>query len=99
MLVFAAKHQKLAALVQSCGMSYSLSVTHLHQVRHGILTHSHSGDIAVVVDQAPLMTRKIKSEDMIVNFICILIEPSEGIYLVVAAIRHRGVDETRGSRA
>ena len=60
-------------------------------------THSHARNVAIVVNQSPLMADEIESQDMIVDFVCVLIETAKCIDLVIAAIGYRRVDEARGS--
>lgn len=62
-------------------------------------THAYARNVAIIVNQAPLMTDKVQPEYVVVDFIRILIKSSKGIYLIVSAIRHRGVHETSGSLA
>lgn len=57
-------------------------------------THSNAGDVPIVVDEVPLMTNKIQAQHMVVNLIRVLVKTTKSIYLVVSAIRHRGVHET-----
>jgi hypothetical protein len=45
------------------------------------------------------MADHVQLKDMIVNLIRILVKPAKGIDLIVAAVRDRGVDQTRGSLA
>lgn len=45
------------------------------------------------------MADDIKPKDVVVDFVSVLIEPAECIYLVVPTVCHRGVDETCGTLA
>ena len=45
------------------------------------------------------MADHVQLKDMIVNLIRVLVKPAKGIDLIVAAVRDRGVDQTRGSLA
>ena len=52
------------------------------------LTHPYARNVAIIVDQAPLVTDKIQSQHMVVHFVGILIKPSKGKYLIVSTVRH-----------
>jgi hypothetical protein len=58
-------------------------------------THSDSWDVAIIINQAPLVTDHIQLQNMVVNLISVLVESSKGIDLVIAAESDRGVYETR----
>jgi hypothetical protein len=58
------------------------------------LTHAHARNVAVVVDQTPLLGLQIQSENMVVDFIGILIEAAESVDLVVTNIGDGGIHET-----
>lgn len=57
-------------------------------------THSNARNVPVVVYQTPLMTRKIQFEDMVVDFVSVLVKASEGVDPVVTTISDRGIDKT-----
>ena len=67
------------------------------ECRH--LTHSDPWDIAEIVHQAPLVSYKVELEYMVVDLVCVLIESSKGIYLVVSAEGNGCVHQTSRSLA
>ena len=58
------------------------------------LTHSHARNVAIVVDQTPLLGLQIESENMIVDFVGILVETTESIDLVIANVGDGSIHET-----
>lgn len=40
------------------------------------------------------MTREVQFEDVVIDFVGVLVKATEGIDAVVTAIGHRGIDET-----
>ena len=59
-------------------------------------THADAWNVAIVVDQTPLLGLQIKPEDVIIDLIGILVESSKGIDLVIADIGDRRIDEAGG---
>ena len=102
MLVLAPKYQEFVALVQRRRMTCQTRLVKLYmrmQCASSARTHSDAGNVAVVVNQAPLVGDQVQLQDMVVYLIGILVEATEGIDLVVSAIGDGGIDQTSGSLA
>ena len=57
-------------------------------------THSHAGNVSVVVDQAPLFSLQVQLEDMVIDLVGVLVEASESINVVVPDIGDGRIDKT-----
>ena len=57
------------------------------------VTHAQAGNVSIVVDQTPLARIQIEFEHVVVYFVGVLIEATEGVDAVVADIGDRGVDQ------
>jgi hypothetical protein len=60
------------------------------------LTHSDARYVAIVIHKAPVVSSKIQFQDVVVDFVGVLVESSKGVYLVVSTMCDRGIHETRG---
>jgi hypothetical protein len=60
-----------------------------------VLTHPHAGDVAIIIDEAPLMADQVQPENMVIDLVCVLIETPEGIDLIISTVSYRGVNKTR----
>lgn len=58
------------------------------------LTHSDARNVAIVVNQAPLMADQVQPQDMVVDFVGVLVETAESVDLVVSAVGDGCIDET-----
>ena len=61
----------------------------------GCVAQPYTWNVPVVVDKAPLVADKIKLQDMIVDLVSVLVEPTKGKDLVVAAVCDGCIDEAR----
>jgi Fe-S cluster assembly scaffold protein SufB len=58
--------------------------------------HSYARNIPVVVDQIPLSCDEVQTKHVVVYFVSVLVEASKGVYLIIANICHRRIDEASG---
>lgn len=56
-------------------------------------THANPWNISIIVNQTPLMAYHVKLENMVVNLICVLVESTKGIYLVISAVCDRSIHQ------
>lgn len=68
-------------------------------IQSSSVSHPDTGDVSIIVYQAPLMTGKIQAQNMIVNFVRVLVEASESVNGVVAAVGNRGIHQASRSLA
>jgi len=60
------------------------------------MSHSYARNVSVVVNQIPLSGDEVEAEDVVVHLVGILVEASKGVYLIIANISDRGIDQAGG---
>lgn len=58
-------------------------------------THTNARYIAIVIDQTPLVLDQVEPQDMVVDFVGILVETTKCVDLIVPTVRDGGVDQAR----
>lgn len=56
-------------------------------------THSDSRNVSIIVNQTPLVANYVQPQNMIVDLICILIEATKRIDLIVPAVCDGSIDQ------
>lgn len=65
-------------------------------IDQGELTHAHSRNVPIIVHEIPLARDQVQPQDMVVDFICKLVEASKSVDLVVADVCNGCIDKAGG---
>lgn len=57
------------------------------------MAHSDSWYVTIVVDKIPLAGNEVQAQDVIIHFVCELVESAKGVDLVIADVGDRGIDK------